>query len=127
MTTRSDFLCDGIDPSAARRRQKLSAKLSAETTSAVANEWLAKLKREGRADVTVAKKKWLLSLVERDLGGRPIAELAPPEVLATLRTIEARGRHESAGRARATIGAVCRYAIATGRATTTRHSRCAEP
>ena len=111
------LLADGIDPGAERKRQKLTAKLSAETTfRAVADEWLAKLEREGRADVTVAKKRWLLSLVERDLGDRPVAELTPPEVLAALRRIEARGRHESAGRARATIGAVCRYAIATGRA-----------
>ena len=35
--------------------------------------------------------------------------------MAALRQIEARGCHETARRARATIGAVCRYAVSTGR------------
>ena len=39
-------------------------------------------------------------------------------ILAVLRQVEERGRHETAGRLRALIGEVFRYAIATGRATT---------
>ncbi|MGH6924451.1 MAG: tyrosine-type recombinase/integrase [Propylenella sp.] len=111
------LLAGGIDPGAERKRQKAAAKISAATTfRAVADEWLAKLEREGRAPVTLSKKKWLLSLVDDDLGDRPIAELTAQGVLAAVRRIEARGRHETAQRARATIGAVCRYAVATGRA-----------
>jgi integrase len=40
------------------------------------------------------------------------------EILGVLRGVEARGRHETARRLRATIGEVFRYAIATGRAET---------
>src|SRR5437879_7772219 len=47
---------------------------------------------------------------------RPIAEIKVPEILEALRKIEKRGRHETATRARGTIGAVFLYAIATGRA-----------
>ena len=116
-TNAKRLLADNIDPGEDRRRLKAASKLSAETTfSGIADEWLTKLRREGRADVTVAKKKWLISLVQRDLGHRPIAEITAPEILAALRRTEARGRHESAGRARSTIGAIFRFAIATGRA-----------
>jgi hypothetical protein len=95
------ILGDGIDPGEERRRQKLLAAVSASNTfRRVADEWLTKLKSEGRALVALKKKRWLLSLVEHDLGSRPIAELTPPELLAALRRIEVRGRHESAGRAR---------------------------
>jgi integrase len=112
------LLGDQLDPSEERRRQKLVAAVSARNTfRAISDEWLTKLDNEGRALATLTKKKWLLNLVEQKLGSRPIAELAPSEVLAALRDIETRGRHESATRARATIGAVCRYAIVTGRAT----------
>jgi integrase len=50
------------------------------------------------------------------IGARPIAGITAPEVLAVLRPVESRGRHETARRLRATIGEVFRYAVATGRA-----------
>lgn len=78
------LLAQGIDPGAERKRQKAIAKVSAATTfGAVADEWLGKLESEGRAAVTVAKKRWLLGLVDRSLGNRPIAGLSPTEILAT--------------------------------------------
>ncbi len=111
------LLIEGVDPSSEKKKQKAAAKLSVATTfRGVADEWLEKLAREGRSEVTVAKKRWLISLVEHAIGGRPIAELTSGEVLAALKLIEIRGRYESAGRTRATIGAICRYAVATGRA-----------
>src|SRR3546814_852211 len=39
-----------------------------------------------------------------------------PELLTVLRTVEVRGRYETARRLRSTCGSVIRYAIATGRA-----------
>ncbi len=50
------------------------------------------------------------------LGSRPIAAITAQELLAVLRRIEARGRHETAHRVRALAGRVLRYAVATGRA-----------
>jgi integrase len=47
---------------------------------------------------------------------RPIREVPPPELLAALRKIEARGHHETAHRAKQKCRQVFRYAIATGRA-----------
>ena len=57
---------------------------------------------------------------ERDIfpwiGGRPIAEVTAPELLAVVRRIENRGALETAHRALGNCGQVFRYAVATGRA-----------
>jgi len=109
------LLADNFDPSTQRRLEKLKA-ASGNTFRAVAEEVLAKLEREGRAEVTLAKKRWLLDFAYRAIGERPIAEITAPEILAALRNVEARGRYETARRLRSTCGVVFRYAIATGRA-----------
>lgn len=57
-----------------------------------------------------------MSRAKPAIGARPISEISAPEVLRVLRGVEARGRHETARRLRATIGQVFRYAVATGRA-----------
>jgi integrase len=77
---------------------------------------MEKFEAEGDAPTTLKKKQWLLDFANKEFGKRPIAELKAPEILDALRKIEKRGRHETATRARSTIGAVFRYAIATGRA-----------
>jgi len=50
------------------------------------------------------------------LGVRPIADIAAPDLLAVIRRIENRGVLETAHRALATCGQVFRYALVTGRA-----------
>jgi integrase len=109
------LLADNIDPSTQRRLEKLTA-ASGNTFWAVAEEVLKKLEREGRADLTLVKKRWLLDFAYPVIGERPIAEITAPELLAVLRKIESRGRYETARRLRSTCGMVFRYAIATGRA-----------
>src|SRR5262249_49539332 len=109
------LLADNIDPSTQRRLEKLTAE-TGNTFRVVAEEVLVKLEREGRADVTLAKKRWLLDFAYPVIGERPIAEITAPELLAVLRKVETRGRYETARRLRSTCGMVFRYAIATGRA-----------
>ena len=46
------------------------------------------------------------------LGDRQINDIRAPELLATLRRIEAKGRHETATRAKQRVGQIIRYAIA---------------
>ena len=62
----------------------------------------------------------IIQRLERDIfpwiGGRPIADITAPELLAVLRRIEERGAVETAHRAHQNCGQVFRYAIATGRA-----------
>ena len=110
-------LSSGQDPSLVRKMDKAAkAKASANTFNSLADELLEKKRMEGKAERTFDKVEWLLSLARLDLGRRPIAEIAAPEVLRVLKTVEARGRLETAKRLRATIGQVFRFAVATGRA-----------
>ena len=111
------LLVNGLDPAVAKKQAK-AAKVaaSANTFAALTGEFLAKKRAEGKAENTLDKLDWLLGLAMADLGARPVSEITSPDVLAVLRRIEARGQLETAGRLRANIGGVFRYAIATGRA-----------
>jgi hypothetical protein len=82
----------------------------------IATELLERKRREGRAEQTLIKLEWLLSLARSNLGARPIAEITAPEALNVLRAVKLCGRHEAARRLRATIGQLFRYSVATGRA-----------
>jgi hypothetical protein len=53
---------------------------------------------------------------QSDPRARPIKETGVQDILAVLRTVESRGKRESAKRLRATMGQVFRCAVATGRA-----------
>ncbi len=111
------LLTAGSDPCAMRK--EIEAQEAFEATTGfrtVAEEWLAKREREGLGDITIGKIKWLLEFAYPSLGDRKIGEITSMEVLAVLRQVEGRGRHETARRLRSVCGRVFRYAIATGRA-----------
>jgi integrase len=111
------LLRDGVDPATRKRQAKAArAEAHANTFELVADELLAKKKREGVATATAGKIDWLLGLAKADLGPLPIAEISAGEVLRVLRPLEAAGKLETAKRLRAVIGSVFRYAIATARA-----------
>ncbi len=111
------MLDQGIDPAVRRKLDKMAeAKLAENTFQVIAEEWLAKVAREGRAEGTMIRARRLVRKAFPLLGSRPIAEIEAPELLAVLRKVEAKGRYETAKRLRATCGQVFRYAIATGRA-----------
>lgn len=106
-----------IDPSERKRADRLDATIKAANTfKSVADEYIAKCEREGRADVTVGKARWLLSLLEAAMGSRPVDEISPAELLAALKRVEARGHLETARRLRSFASRVFRYAVATARA-----------
>ncbi len=112
-----EALAAGHDPSQKKRLDRIAAEaLSGNTFSALADEFLAKKMKEGKAETTIGKLRWMLDFAKPDLGPCPIASITPPQILAVLRKIERRGRLETATRLRSVIGQVFRYAIATGRA-----------
>lgn len=116
-TAAKKLLSEGIDPGEAKKADKRQKRIAAGNTfQAVAEEYVEKLKREGRALSTIAKVEWLLGLAYPFIGRQPIAEISSVEVLDVLRRVEKRGRLESARRLRSTIGSVFRYGIATARA-----------
>jgi integrase len=112
------LLRDSIDPAQRQKLDKLAAQLADSASFGnVADEVIAKMTRENRAEATLTKTRWLLDFARPHIGARPVSEITAPEVLAVLRRVEDRGRYETARRLRSVIGGVFRYAIATGRAT----------
>lgn len=110
-------LVEGVDPSLAKKRQQLEAKAAAGNTfEVIADEFLDKLRRDKRAEPTIAKNTWMLKVLASKLLPYPITQITPRDVLTVLAAIEKSGRVESALATRSAIGRVFRYAIASARA-----------
>jgi integrase len=111
------LLADGNDPGENRKAQKAAgADRAANSFEVVAREWFAKFKPnwvEAHSDKVIRR-------LERDMfpwiGGKPIADVGAPDLLACLRRVESRGTVETAHRALQSCGQIFRYAVATGRA-----------
>ncbi|MFZ5835077.1 MAG: tyrosine-type recombinase/integrase [Pseudomonadota bacterium] len=110
------LLASGVDPSQAKKQTKAARAAFGDSFRVIAEEYVSKLKQEGRAGITISKIEWLLSFAYPTIGNQPIKEIGAPDILLVLREIEMRGRHESARRLRSIIGSVFRYAVATARA-----------
>lgn len=111
------LLAAGIDPGENRKATKTAkADRAANSFEAVAREWFAT--RSPNWAASHAEK--IIQRLEKDifpwLGGKPIAEITAPELLAVLRRIENRGALDTTHRAHQNCGQVFRYAVATGRA-----------
>ncbi|CAG0946950.1 Prophage integrase IntS [Anaerolineae bacterium] len=110
-------LAQDIDPGEHKKATKAAkADRAANSFEVIAREWFENKSpswKAGHADKIIRR-------LEKDvfpwIGGRPIAEITAPELLAVLRRIEARGVIETAHRAKESCGQVFRFAIATGRA-----------
>jgi integrase len=123
------LVADGIDPSAARKQQKLMAlDATANTFEAVAREWFEKHSANWEASYSVKLLARLEANIFPWLGDRPIGDIKPPELLSVLRRVESRGVLETAHRLMNYCGNIYRYAVATGRAerdiSSDRASRC---
>lgn len=112
-----EAVASGDDPAAAKRRQRIVAKIAVGTTFGdVALEYIAKCEREGKSPATVAKLRWTREWLMPAIGSRPVDQIEPHEVLAVLKRQEASGNLETAKRTRAFASRVFRYAVATTRA-----------
>lgn len=112
-----ELLAKGVDPGENRKAlQAAKVERAANSFEVIAREWFAKFLPEwvpSHADKIIRR-------LERDifpwLGGKPIAEIKPSDLLTCLRRIEERGAVETAHRALQNCGQVFRYAVATDRA-----------
>ena len=110
-------LAEGIDPGENRKAKKAASnERAANSFEVIAREWFTK-QSPNWADSHSDK---IIQRLEKDvfpwMGGRPIAEITAPEILAVLRRIENRGALDTAHRAHQNFGQIFRYAVATGRA-----------
>lgn len=107
----------GSDPSVAKREARIAKRIAAANTFAgIAEEYIAKLEAEGKAAITVAKTRWLLTKLSPALGARPISDISPHELLTVLKKVERAGQRETARRLRSFSSRIFRYAVATARA-----------
>lgn len=111
------LLASGVDPGFQRKAERAVSADRVANSFAVVGEELLIQRAKKLVKGTAARER---RLFDNDLapyvGGRPVADVTAPELLAALRKIEARGAVETAHRARTLAAQVFRYAIATGRA-----------
>ncbi len=110
------LLADGIDPSEHRKVMKTAtADRAANSFEIIAREWFAK----NLLNWNESHGSRIIRRLERDIfpwiGAKAIAEITPPQLLAVINRIEARGAIETAHRAMGNCSQVFRYAVATGR------------
>lgn len=108
-------LSAGNDPNALKQAAKRAENARvAETFGALADAFIAKARAEKTAASTLSKTVWLLDMAKADLGKLPIRDVTAPLIMVTLRKLEARGIYETSKRMRSKIGAVFRFAVASG-------------
>ena len=108
-------LAQGIDPSIAKRIAKADMQAAAAgTVEAIGYRWL-ELKKDGWSSTHhVRESRNLTKDLFPYLGRRAIVDVEPPELLAVLRKVEARGALETAHRVLLTARGLWQYAIAEG-------------
>jgi integrase len=105
-----------LDPSAERKAANLRKKLAnANSFEVVAMEWYNKQLHTWVPHHASDVKRRLESNIFPTIGKRPIDQIEAPELLQTIRKIEARGAYDLAHRVLQVCGQVFRYGIATGR------------
>jgi integrase len=107
------LLRNKIDPGAKRQAEKSA---TGDSFEAVAREWFARFSPKWAPGHSSKLIRRLELYVFGWIGGRPISKIEPPEVLACIRRVEAKGNLETAHRALQVCGRVFRYAVQTGRA-----------
>lgn len=108
-------LRQGVDPSGKKKELKKATNAAAEQTFGyLAGQLLEKKRREGRAEITLAKIEWILRKVETDLFHRPIQDITTRDIVSVLKREEEAGNLETARRMRTVVGEVFRYAMQHG-------------
>jgi integrase len=109
------LLAGGIDPGEHRKATKAARDgLAANTFEVIGREWYAKI-APSLADTT---KEKIIRRLEVDafpvIGNRPIANLAPADLIRVIERIEQRGSVDIARRVHNYIGRIFRYAVGRG-------------
>ena len=114
------LLANGSDPSAIKQAAKQAQQKTLQVAENSFKNLAAELHKIKSPMWTAGHaKQWLISMEKYALpviGDRPITEIDPMEIVGIMRAVEANGTFETRDRLLQTIGAVFKYAIATGRA-----------
>lgn len=111
------LVASGINPSDVRKRDKQERQNEiGNTFEAIAREWYEKRTERWSAGYAEEMMKTFETDVFPFIGGRPIAEIKPMELMGVLSRLDERGATEKLRKVRQRCGEVWRYAIVTGRA-----------
>jgi hypothetical protein len=104
----------GSESSEIKKQKKAALSFTADNTFAKFAARLVAKKKDGRADVTIAKMEWILGKLANSLGQRPMDAIRTPEVIQVLKREEDADNLETARRMRTVIGEIFRYAMQHG-------------
>lgn len=110
-----EMIAEDKDPGAEKRaNRERRLKERDQTFARLADEYLVKQERDGRAPSTLKKNRWVLDMACAEFGDVPVAELKAAQILKALKKVEGRGTFETARRLKIVIGSVLRYGISCG-------------
>lgn len=94
-----ELIAEGLDPAEQRREVRERELQTRERTfQRLVGDFIQKQEREGRAESTLKKNRWLLGMACDEFGELPVVEIKAPVILKALRKVEARGTYETARR-----------------------------
>ena len=109
------LLADGIDPGMQRKAEKAAGvERAANSLEVVVRAYQAMKARQRTEETAKRSTAWMVQHVFPHIGGRPVAEVEAPELLAVLQKLVRAGKLDSAERIRSELSAAFRYAIAAG-------------
>ena len=112
-----DQVSEGLNPVLERQKEEaLKGEQASNTFGKVALEWIDHERGTLSKNQSTKIQNWIKRDMFPTLGGRPIAEIVPMDVLAAIKAIEKRGALDVAKRQRAIVERIFNYAIQTGRA-----------
>lgn len=107
----------GIDPNTEKKRLQVASLVkTGDTFKAIASEWWETKKSGWSQSHTETTMERMEKNLFPWLGSKTLVDIEAPELLLTLRRIEARGAIDTTHRVKGILDQVFRFAIATGRA-----------
>ena len=114
------LIANGIDPSQARKEEKAEAEAQAlelaTTFEAVAREWHSKQVMTWSESTGIKVLACMEQYLFPSFGSTPITALRAPDILPTLRAVEAKGINYTAKKLRQYCESIFAFAVATGQA-----------
>ena len=108
------LLIEGIDPGEQKKTLKLAQKVEGLTFETLAREWFAYNAPRWAESTTYKAKLYLENDLIPGIGSRPVKSITRPELVELVRTVEARGTLNAAGKIRQWLHQIFLYGLAKG-------------
>lgn len=107
-------LIEGVDPGAEKKASKQAQKVEGLTFETLAREWFSYNAPRWAEATTYKARLYLDNDIIPGIGARPIKAITRPELVELVRTVEARGTLNAAGKIRQWLHQIFRYGLAKG-------------